>query len=560
MGNLRRVRLAALGLGFLCAAVAVGFRLATVQIGQHTKYLAGVLRQDAITVPLEDVPRGLILDRNHIPLTGSHREDRVLVVPALMQNRRAVEEGLARVLGVPPSDIARRLNAPGYLPFRVTREQKRSIERASWPGVTVAPVALRYGARPLAVHVVGHLGMPDSPAEIAGLRASSRKAYGGTDLVGKTGIEKYYETRLKGVAPRIVAAACTDATGRPLKGWGIQVAQVPDRERQDVVLTIDARVQQVVEDVMDQHRVKGAVVVEDVASGDILAMAARPAYHPAQVERYLAAPDGPFTNRAITPYFPGSLFKIVVAAAALEKGVVSENGRFLCRGQRDPLVHCWLPGGHGSITFGEAFAVSCNPVFARIALRLGSDQLIDYARRLGLENQAITGFPHPPDPRPDLDAIKERYNLVNAAIGQWPVLLTPVQVCTMVATVARGGIYRQPRLVQYCMQDGRILKEEPPAAPHQAISTATAKRLQDLMALVTTTGQGRAACVPAWGAAGKTGTAEIGDGQKLAWFAGYVPVEHPRLAITVLVEGGVSGGQTAAPVFREIAARVLGSK
>jgi len=557
LAYLRQVRLLVLGLGFFAALMAITLRLAAIQIGQHAKYLAYAVQQDAITVPLEEIPRGFILDKYFTPLTGRFTEYRVVVIPGLIKNRYAVTRGLARILDVPVADVARYLNAPGCLPFPVTEEQKKKITHASWAGVTVAPVFLRYGHRPLAVHVVGHLGRIDNPAELAQLQASTHKPYLAGDLVGKAGIERYYEARLKGPAPRSLAVAYTDAAGKLLPGQRITVVDVPDRERQDVVLTLDASIQRLVEEVIDAYRIKGAIVVQEVATGDILAMASRPAYHPNHVAEYLEASDGAFTNRALTLYFPGSLFKIVVAAAALEEGFVSEDDRFFCAGHADSLVRCWLADGHGCITFGRAFAESCNPVFAQVALRVGADRLIAYARRLGLENQAITGFPYPGDERQNLDLIKEPYNLVNAAIGHWPVLNTPVQMCTLVATIARDGIYRQPRLVKSLTEEGTVVGEVLPAPPRRVLSPHTAKRLRDLMTLVTTEGQGRDAHILGWGTAGKTGTAETANGKRLAWFAGYAPLRHPRLAITVLVEDGESGSRSAAPVFRELAERIL---
>jgi len=560
LAHLRQVRLLVLGLGFFAAFVPITARLWTIQVDQHARYLSCARQQDAITVPLEEVPRGLILDRHFTPLAGNFTEYRVVVIPGLLQDRYAAARNIGRILRVSASDVTRYLDTPGLLPFPITKKQASEIIRASWPGITAAPVALRYDNQPLAVHVVGHLGRIDSSAELARLRASTDKPYHAGDLVGKAGIEKYYEARLKGTAPRRMALAYTDATGKLLAGQKVTLAKTPDKDRQNVVLTLDAGIQRAAEEIMDRYKIKGAIVVQEVNSGDILAMASRPAYHPRQMEKYLEASDGAFTNRAITLYFPGSLFKIVVAAAALEAGIVAEDELFFCSGHQDRLVHCWLPEGHGAITFARAFAESCNPVFARIAIRLGADCLVTYARRLGLENQAITGLPRPPDPRQSLDAIKEPYNLVNAAIGHWPVFSTPVQLCSLVATVARGGIYRQPRLVKCFTEEGTIVEEVPPAPPRRVLSPRTARKLQHLMALVTAEGQGREAQVPGWGTAGKTGTAETAQGERLAWFAGYAPTEHPRLAITVLVEGGASGSRSAAPVFRELTERILGSQ
>lgn len=546
-----------LGLGFLCALAAIVLRLGALQINQHARYTISVLRQDTLSVPLEEVPRGLVLDRHCTLLSGGRAEQRVVVIPALVKDTGAVATGLARILNVPPAALAPYLDTPGYLPFPVSEEQRDRILRAAWSGVTVAPVSFRYGERPLATHVVGHLGKIKSYAELASLRKRSDKPYFADDLVGRSGIEKLYERQLKGSVASRQAVAYVDGTGKPLKGGGITVVGLPDRDRLDVVLTLDARIQSLVEELMDRHRLRGAVVVQDVVTGDLLAIASRPAYHPARVGDYLHNPDGVFTNRALTPYYPGSLFKIVVAAAGLAERVVKENDRFICLGGNAEPIRCWFTPGHGAITFAQAFAESCNPVFARVALEVGADRLTAYARRLGLEDQTILGYPET-NVKVDLAAIGEPYNLVNAAVGQWPVRATPVQICTLVATIARDGVYRHPRLVKGLLRGDTLVHEIPSSPGKQVLEPTVARRLRELLALVTTAGQGRAAWVPGQGAAGKTGTAETGTAAQLAWFAGYTPLEKPRFAITVLVEGGESGSRSAAPLFREIATRLLG--
>ena len=235
---------------------------------------------------------------------------------------------------------------------------------------------------------------------------------------------------------------------------------------------------------------------------------------------------------------------------------------FFCRGSKDRPVRCWKEEGHGSLTFSEAFAQSCNPAFVKIGLDLGPNKIIQYARSLGLENQLIVGFPVTADSRQNLNRIADRYNLVNSSVGQGPVLATPVQITAMMNTMANAGVYLQPRLVKEIRPNrGKSIIMEPLPAV-KVLSPEVARQISDLLTLVTTEGVGQKAWVAPGGSAGKTGSAQLANGVEgvNAWFSGYGPLNNPRYTVTVLVREGVSGGETAAPVFKEIMTELLKSE
>jgi penicillin-binding protein 2 len=299
----------------------------------------------------------------------------------------------------------------------------------------------------------------------------------------------------------------------------------------------------------------------EAGTGDILAMAGRPGYNPARLEQYLGAgSDERLFDHCTALYQPGSVFKVVVAAAALEEGVVTPESRFTCRGDKESLIRCWKDTGHGDIDFSQAFAESCNPSFARVGLSLGAQRLIEYARRFGLDNQSVIGYPVPSDPRQDLKLIGAPYNLVNSSVGQGPVLVSPVQVSSMLNTIITGGIYREPRLVKEVRKyNGTADREFHPDQGKRAISPDTADKMRRLLELVIDEGTGKEAQAQDYTSAGKSGSAQIGNGKGPvnAWFTGYAPRVNPRYIVTVLVEQGVSGGESAAPVFREIMEQIL---
>lgn len=552
--------LAVLVFFFILAAVRTGY----IQVARGEHYARKALAGETEGISLEDYSRGRIMDRHLTPLNGSYCANRILVFPGLLEDPGAVALGLSAITGADFHTLKKNLSGkkPVVLPVRATGSQMEIIREYGWKGVLVAPYCFRYGPRPLAAHMVGHLGRIRDLRELEELNRSGVKIYRLSDWVGRQGLEYFYEKDLRGLYPAGFAGLFTDALGRTLPGKPVMVdTKMGDFTRSDVITTIDAGIQDTVERVMDRHIKKGAVVVMDRLTGDILAVASRPVYNPDPAKEGLdpAAGDERFVNQAVSLFQPGSIFKVVVAAAALSEGVAQPDTLFFCRGSRENTVRCWKENGHGSITLAEAFAQSCNPVFARLGLELGPHRLIWYARALGLDNQCITGYPAAPDRRQDLDLIAGRYNLMSSSVGQGPVLATPVQVTAMVNALANGGVYLQPRLVGEIRPARGESQKIGHGGPVRAIAPEVARQLGEMMVMVTKQGVGQKAWVMPGGTAGKTGSAQPADNIQAvnAWFSGYGPLDNPRYTVTVLVREGDSGGETAAPVFREIMKKLM---
>jgi len=546
------------------AFMGIAWQLYNIQVGPGAVLAVQARQMNVEEVLLEEYARGQITDRNGIPLTGVYTANGVVVFPQLMDDPQQDTKTLARILNINPDlltdkaiDGAYRLTAP------LKTAQLQNLQAANLPGVFLLPVSYRYGTDTLAAHVTGHLGKIDSNEQLKQLRSDSGKHYDLGDWVGKTGLEYFYEAQLKGQQPKELAYLNLDARGRIIRGPGLTVETTrSDPSRRNVVTTIDNHVQQIVEDVMDAQVDSGAVVVMQAGSGEILAMASRPGFHPAPryMEETIKSPAGDvFMDRNIALFQPGSVFKVVLAAAALETGLVNNSAKFFCAGSAAEPIHCWYEQGHGEITFPEAFANSCNPFFVHLGELLGAEQIINYAEALGLADQTITGYPVK-QAQQDLSPIGSAFNLSNSSIGQGPVLVTPVQLAAMINTIASGGIYFTPRLVTGLSDDkDHIMDYIAGPEPRRALQTDTAKQLQELMRLTTTSGAGKKADLPVWGSAGKTGSAEVAGEEDTvnAWFAGYAPANNPRYVIVVLAEKGHSGGETAAPVFRAIAEQLL---
>jgi penicillin-binding protein 2 len=546
-------------------------RLGIIQIKQGEYYAYKAAAQETLTVVLEDYPRGKILDRYQRSLTGTWAANRIVIFPALIsrKEKRDVAARLILILKIKDQTQKEEIStafsgAPKYLSCRITKDQAQAVQKANLPGVFVLPVSFRYGEEPLAVQVVGHLGRIQPGESFADLKTGSTKPYALGDWVGRSGLESYYEQELKATRPYRYARIFWDVKGRLLPGLGIQVnTKANSSDQQNIITTLDAGLQQKVEKVARTKLKKGVVVVMEAASGDILALVSRPAYQPQpdKINSSLKAEEKEaFLEKGTALYQPGSVFKVVVAAAGLAEGVVTPDTAFFCRGAKDKPVRCWYEPGHGRITFTQAFAQSCNPAFVQLAQRLGAEKIIDYARRLGLDNQQVIGYPAPIDRRQNLDLIGAPFNLINSSLGQGPVLATPVQITAMINTIANEGIYKPPRLVQEIKPEGketsRIFK---PGPYRQVISPEVARQMKKLLEAVVKEGVGRQAYLSGYGSAGKTGSAQTGEKTPVvhAWFSGYAPRPKPKYVVTVLVEEGKSGGETAAPVFKEIMTALL---
>jgi penicillin-binding protein 2 len=499
-----------------------------------------------------DVDRGEILDRGGVPLTNTAQHFSLAVFPTQIADERQAARELAELTGLDADRIALRIGRD-KLPFKLKTDMDamtaRKVNARRIPGVMAVAEKMRYGYSSLAAHVVGYINAADNH--------------------GVSGIEGMYDDILRGSQPTYLVAV-VDAGQQLIPGLGYKRVRLADNSGPShVVLTIDSRVQKIVEKVMDQQIGKGAVVVLRPATGEILAMASRPAFDANNLGEYLGRETAPLLNRAVAAYQPGSVFKLAVAAAALEEQVVRPDDKFYDPGYIDInglRFKGWDydKGERGSLTFAEAMAYSSNPVLIQVGMKLGAAKLIDYAGRFGFGRK--TGLAFDGEADGNLPAPDSVYpgDLANLSIGQGTLEATPLQIACMVATIVNDGIAVDPYIVsRLTATDGTVVKNFPASRGRRVLSRRTAGQMRQMMQAVTSFGTGQAAYVAGPGSAGKTGTAETGRsgpaGRSVnhAWFAGYAPLDNPQYVMVVFVEDGMSGGDVAAPIFREITARIL---
>jgi len=324
----------------------------------------------------------------------------------------------------------------------------------------------------------------------------------------------------------------------------------------NVSLTIDAGLQQKVTSLLAGQ--KGAVVVLDPSTGEVLAMASYPDYDPAQVANYMNRPDSPMLNRATQgAYPPGSVFKIVTAAA-LRAGLPERVGDTInCTGQIEVSGFTLHDNAvHGNVDLREAFAKSCNVAFARYGLAVGAQQFVRQAKSFGIGKSYDFSLPLYIGNITVADKINGP-NLASSAIGQGEVLISPLQAALLAAAVANDGVIMKPYIVSGYSGAESGQSRTQPQEWLKAMDSLVAAALNEDMVFVVRQGTGKAAALPGITVAGKTGSAENPHGRSHAWFVGFAPAQEPRVAVAVLLENAGSGGAVAAPLAREVIRQAL---
>ncbi|GGD73742.1 peptidoglycan D,D-transpeptidase FtsI family protein [Paenibacillus nasutitermitis] len=518
-----------------------------------------------------DSGRGDFVDRSGIAVTGESYQG-LAVFPLQAGARNQGQQGydfakLASALGIEARELQQwmeKLKAPAFwqaqgetAPHKLSKRQQEAIAQLRLDGVRVLPYRNRYPSYFHAKHVIGYISQHPELLQTRYERELSERKMKLTDRVGGAGLEKSLDGLLRGAGATSVSYF-TDGSDKPLKGLDIRLTG-PDNPYYPlkIVTTLDLPLQNKIEAYMDaQGLVEGAVVVLDAGTGDIVAMASRPKLAPAS----LKAAGSDMANHAVRAATPGSIFKLVTAAAALEAGLTREREQFECDGDYGRYgLHCWKEGGHGRITLHEALAQSCNIVFATIAERLTPAQLAVTADKLGIGRKIGWYYPQPFSPLgkplrllPEEEAgtifnpfptRKDGGQLAQSGIGQRDVTLSPLQAANLIVTLLHGGRVAEPRLVsEIRYANGQVMAALPRRyAPSRygGISRRTANALLSGMEAVVTVGTGHSIQKGVWQVAGKSGTAETlrtGVKRNNQWFTGYGPLQSPRYTVAVLAE------------------------
>ena len=481
--------------------------------------------------------RGRIYDCKMRSLAGGRIEYHAVIEPS-----PETIEHLSGVLSPNEMDsISDRLT--GRSPFVYVAENASIAGR----GVTVYRCESRYGDNTFARHIVGYLNGSGE---------------------GVSGIEYAYQEYLKQCSGHISAVYTVDSRGRNLSGMEPVVTDTTDISKGGVVLTLDMDLQQIVENAAEKYIERGAVVLMELPSGKIRAAVSRPDFEQDNLAAYLEREDGALVNRSIAAYDVGSVFKLVVAAAALENGI---NPEWSCECEGsiqigDNVFHCNKRTGHGEIAMCDAIAGSCNIYFIKLAQEIKGELILEYAKKFGFGERICLADNY----MTSAGCLPEEHDMVNPAalanlsFGQGELMATPVHIAQMIGAVANNGVMPAASVIESLVSpSGYQFEYWENASGRQTINPKTAQTLRSFMAKTVTDGTG-AKGESDWVAAGaKTGTAQTGiikDGRSVlqAWYAGFFPLENPEYVCVVVVEDGESGGSSAGPVFKYISDELYG--
>ena len=557
---------------------------------------ANALRE--IEIPAK---RGLIMDRQGKILADNRpayslQIDRVVLKPLVKadpNHKARLIEFLSTVLALPPQEVEARWDKqsaavlhtqPFVLAEELTMGQVASVQAQSiaFPEVNVVPVQRRnypYGV--MAAHVLGFIGEV-SEKELA--QADNLKQ---GDLIGKRGVELMYDSYLRGASGAEYWEY--DADGRRLSEY-VPARKVPV-PGDNIYLTIDFELQRRAEQYFAENEMVGSAVALDPRTGEVLAMVSSPAYNPNVYSKrftpdvYKTITSNPFKielNRAIQGlYSPGSVFKVVMGMAGLSEGAVDPGTTFGCSGSAvffGRRFRCYKREGHGTVNLEHAIKVSCDIYFYNVGARLGVDRIAEYAHKLSfgeISHIDLDGERAGLVPSTKWASEKQHRKwypseTISVAIGQGPLIVTPLQVANMIAAVANGGKVLQPHVVRYVdrvQKDGSYKRFRVPSRViHQVeLSPNALKAVKNGLWKVVNEegGTGGNARIEGLDISGKTGTVQViaqhgwvkAEGLPFkyrdhAWFASFAPLNNPQMVVVVFIEHGGHGGTEAAPLAK----------
>ncbi|PYN58885.1 MAG: penicillin-binding protein [Candidatus Rokuibacteriota bacterium] len=539
----------------LAALLAVAFggltgRLAWLQVVKRAELAQLAERQYSRTVVLH-AQRGAIVDRHGTPLATSTPTESLFVQPRAVADPARLAARLAPIIGVSPAEAHQALTSARpfvWLRRKLPPAVAAEVRALREPGLGFLPEPLRlYPNRELAAHVVGFEGVEG----------------------GLEGVERAFDAELAGTPGKAVVGR--DALGREVTSQRVLRAPKPGH---GVVLTLDRTIQYVAEREIDAaYRRTGAraamAVVLEPRTGDVLALAIRPTFNP---NTFLEAPTkDAWRNRAITdPFEPGSTFKVILAAAALEEGVVRPDDQIYAENGAITLakttIRDWKK--YGWLTFSEVLQYSSNVGSIKVGLQLGRERYYRYMSAFGFG--VSTGLGLPGESRGQLRD-PTRWSLLSLptlSLGQ-EVSVTALQMVAAFGAIANGGTLMQPRLVRATFDaDGREARRFQPRAVRQVVSPATARTLTRILVKAVEAGTGHNAAIPGYEVAGKTGTAQKLDpttgrysrAPGVLSFVGWAPADEPRFVMLVMLDEPKNeqwGSEAAAPVFGAIGREIL---
>lgn len=476
--------------------------------------------------------RGTVYDRNYIPLTNSQHRLVAAVTPT-------VQSGEYLKAYLSHQELTDRIK-DGY-PFLCSVGEEISNEH-----IRTFSVPVRYGETVLAPHIIGYLD-------------SEKK--------GVSGIEKAYNQYLTENGGKLTVSFQVDAVGRVLAGLDKTVTDSNFSSKAGVVLALDSFVQVIAESALRESKIKsGAVLVMKVGTGELLAVASVPDFHPERVGECLDGENSPLINKALCSYSVGSVFKSIVAAFALENGISSEE-TYECTGEitvGDTVFRCFNGKAHGETDMASALENSCNTYFVNLSRKLDEEKLLLLCRRIGFGERTVLApsVVTASGALPTEKSLRLKGNFANFSFGQGDFSATPLQLASAYHALATGYTV-SPVLVRGLADYEGLMTFTEKTKKAKIFSDVTVQQMKKMLAGVVSSGLADKAKSELLSLSGKTGTAQSGiyaDGKEICrtWFTGFFPSENPNYIVVVINENGQGGNVDCAPVFRKICEGIVG--
>lgn len=571
----KRIRMMAIM--FMVGVTVLVLKLVWIQFVRGGEYKTMAAQQQTRDSTIT-AKRGTIYDRNMKVLAQSATSERVIIDPkeiADKENSAEVIKALKKILGCDRDDLKKKLARTDRRSVIVAKQVEKStadrLRKLNLTGIHFEEDAKRY-------YPYGSLA-----AQVIG--------FTGSDSQGLEGLENVLDEQLKGVDGRVVKAR--DAANRDMPFKYEKYIQPQDGK--GVVLTIDEVIQRYTEKHLQQAYEENligngaAAIVMDPKTSEILAMAVAPGYDlndprtitdqltldrldalelegDAYKKAYSEAVTKMWRNKAVVDsYEPGSTFKTIVAASALEEGVATVQDHFVCTGVRHVAnrdIHCWKTAGHGEESFEQGVMNSCNPVFMELGSRLGAEGFRKYFTAFGLTEK--TGFKIPGESAGSFHRTLGAVDLATSSFGQ-TFTVTPLQLISAVSAVINGGNLMKPHIIKaYTDPNGKVIENTEPETVRNVVSEQTSSQMRSILEQVVANGTGKGAYINGFRIGGKTGTSEKlprGSGKYIASFVGFAPADDPQIVCLLLLDepnaGPHGGGAIAAPAVGKIIQDVL---
>lgn len=525
---------------FLLLCTYLTYEIANLAIFKNKEYESKVESQSLETINLNS-GRGIIYDRNNLPLTDKKKTKVLLVPKDIISGNYQNVALIKKATKLTEEDIYKAVQeqlSNEIIEIDIDYIDESKIDGLKEKNISVKEKTIRYSDNNLLTHLIGYVKKSENN--------------------GVSGIEKYMNEELKDSNKNYVSVFKAGVNNKGLNYLKGSIEESSSGENSShLKISIDSKIQEKVEKIMDKEENPGSVIISDVKTGAILSMCSRPNFNQNEISDYSNSTKGELQNRALAvTYPPGSVFKLLVLYAAFENNVIDENYRYYCNGSTkigssNKVLNCNNNVAHGSEDVSDALANSCNCAFYDIAKRVGSEKIFEAIKTLHLDEKVDIGIDEEKNSK-----IPEDIALSNLAIGQANIEFTPLQINQLTQVIANNGTYMPLYIYDSIIDNNKnTIKEYKTNKKSEIISPYTMTRIKNMMMKVSKVGTAKALADLKGGSGVKTGTAQSSlNGKDIShgWITGFYPEINPKYVITIIVEGTEKESKSATPIFKEI--------